>query len=1265
MLKRMLVADPAEMNKAILHEIFGKEYELIQTDSSEEFFRLLMHYKSAISVILVNESIAEKMSIERTEMLDKLKVFENTPVILILNREHGYLKNRVCLPYSDVIHSPVNPHTVKKRVQNLVALFASKDELEQKVQRQMEQILKQNEALKVKQKKINAINNDMLDVLSMVIEYRDVESGKHIRRIQRFTELLLRELAVKYPKYHLDEEKIALITSASSMHDIGKIAIPDSILLKPSRLTPEEFQVMKMHTTKGCEILEQIDAVEKNEYYRYCYDICRYHHEKWDGLGYPDGLAGDEIPIWAQVVSLADCYDALTSKRPYKNAYSHEQAADMIRDGACGAFSDELMECFGKVLPKFKVLAQQYADKAVKNNKAQQFVREQKDHSKDVYLKMSRDDLIALIEHQKELLRETHQRDVQVFYASSDAVFEFDLLHDTVHERKGSLESICGYLPKNYEEAVKLLSEQCAEEYRNRFLRTFRPDGMGKQGAVLECMMKLHGEDYANVRCSAIPVWEDGRMTRIFAGIIELHETALNSLQQTAKDHDVITGLWNLSGVKREIDDYLHHTGKNGYHLMILVDGDDFKSINRRTSYKFGNEILMDMAKELRKQVPDSAILGRIEDDNFLLFVKDCPDKEECMEVVEEVFRAYRQHYRFNDEISIDTTASVGAAMYPRDGTDFDTLFANVSKTVELVKLNGKNMYLFYHAEMEDDLKISVSSDLSLPESHLRTDQAEAYFIPVIHSGSGRILSYDFIETMGEEEHSTAAGLNTLRRLIGEICLMQQQKMALPKLSLLTVLSDSDCEMFVSVLGEIVKKYSLDCRNITLMLPQSLLIGMEDNRLTAFCAALKSMGFGLGVYDFGEGSFYIKCFSDSFFDRVVLAGSFLKETAEGVYPTELTAYFISYFDKLGISAELPSGVSDELIGMICQKTPVPFGVRKKEWISPEEFRKQMEISAAVVEYPVLSHENTSLVLSERVYDEVLEQTRSFIMEWTPRFDKVRISGSFRKLYGYEPVTEDFIGELSKNQFLHAEDIAKFLEKIHAVRYEQGNGEAFIRVYSSRTRSYVWNKVRFAAIRNSVHIPVKVIAVFADVSDESESFLHEQRLDRTDFITNLYNKRAMENKIKSCLYEEGSHKAHSLMIAEIGGYEALEEQFGTAFANAVLKETAENIRELFRDSDIIGRSSGSRFLIFIRGMGSGEKLREKAEQVCMVIKNQYHSENETIRIFGKAGVSVFPQDGTTYDELYSRALDALDVARHSAGQDIAFAADRVGKKLLHE
>ena len=359
----MLVGDNLEMNKIILSEIFGKEYEIIYTNSSEEFLHLLIHCKDEADVILVNQYIAKSLSSEKIELLEKLNVFKNTPVILILDQGHSNKKNTLALPFSDVVHSPVNPYTVKQRVQNLTELFRIKETLENQVQQQMQKILEQNEALKNKEKKINSINNDMLDVLSMVIEYRDVESGKHIRRIQKFTEELLRILSVKYPKYNIDEEKMAPITSASSMHDIGKIAIPDSILLKPGRLTPEEFQIMKQHTSKSCEILEQIDSVEKNDYYKYCHDICHYHHEKWDGLGYPEGLAGDDIPIWAQVVAIADCYDALTSKRSYKDAFSHEKAVEMIRDGACGAFSDEILDCFSMVLPKFKTLALKYADK--------------------------------------------------------------------------------------------------------------------------------------------------------------------------------------------------------------------------------------------------------------------------------------------------------------------------------------------------------------------------------------------------------------------------------------------------------------------------------------------------------------------------------------------------------------------------------------------------------------------------------------------------------------------------------------------------------------------------------------------------------------------------------------------------------------------------------------------------------------------------------------------------------------------------------------
>ena len=1254
----MLVGDNLEMNKIILSEIFGKEYEIIYTSNIEEFLHLLIHYRDEADVILVNQYIAKSLSSEKIELLEKLNVFKNTPVILILDQGHSNKKNTLALPFSDVVHSPVNPYTVKQRVQNLTELFSIKETLENQVQQQMKKIFEQNEALKNKEKKINSINNDMLDVLSMVIEYRDVESGKHIRRIQKFTEELLRTLAVKYPKYNIDEEKIALITSASSMHDIGKIAIPDSILLKPGRLTPEEFQVMKQHTSKGCEILEQIDSVEKNDYYKYCHDICHYHHEKWDGLGYPEGLAGDDIPIWAQVVAIADCYDALTSKRSYKDAFSHERAVEMIRDGACGAFSDEILDCFSMVLPKFKALALKYADKDTdeKENPLQKYINDRNDKD-DIYAKMSRNDLIEKIEHQKDLIKETHQQDTDVFYAGTDYVFEFDLSHDTMHERKGQIKDICGYTPKNYEEAVNMLSENCVEDYKNEFLRKFRLKNIDTKTVIFECLIRFSSDEISNVRFAAVPIADNNnKISKIFFSIIELHDTVFNNIYRTSKNYDTITGFFNLNGIKKEINDYLENTGRNGYHLMILVDGDDFRKINQSTSYKFGNEVLAVLASELKKQIPENALIARVEDDNFLIFIKDCPDREDCLLVVEDLFRAYRHEFKYNDKVTVNTTSSVGAVIYPYDGNNFDTLFENASKTVELVKLNGKNMYMFYNPSMQDEWEIDKnnSCDLANRENDLISMNFDKYLMPVINSNNGHIISYDFIEILWDTnddfsyiynlsgENMSALSIGSIDRLISEIYNIQQESIVMPKLSLITSFESDDSNNITDALHKILNKYPLKYNNICLMLSQSMIDGMSLNSLSNFSAELKNMGFEIGVYNFGSENFNIKCFADGFFDKIVFSLNFLRDISQGIYPADLAAYFISYFAKTGIIAEMPSGISDELIRMIKQKTSIVFGIHKQQLISLEDFKNQMKTSTIAAEYPVLSHENTSLILNEKMYDEILEQTKSFIMEWTPKSDKIKISGSFKKLYGYEPDFEDFIKNLNESQFIHNDDIRKFLEKINSARSENNYSETFIRVYNKNSTSYSWNRVKFVAIRNSANIPIKVIAVFADVSDESDSFLDEKRKDRTDFITNLYNKRVTENKIKNCLHDENSFSSNSLILAEIIGYDELENSLGTVFANAVLKETAENIKELFRDTDIIGKSSGNKFIIFVKGMGYCSKLTEKAEQVCAIIKNKYHSENGVINIFGKAGISVFPHDGATYDELYENAFKALDL-----------------------
>lgn len=194
----------------------------------------------------------------------------------------------------------------------------------------------------------------MVGILSHVVEFRNHEGGDHIRNIRGITELLLRRLVEKTKAYHLSEEDIALIKTASALHDIGKITIPEEILNKPGKLTSEEFAVMKTHAAAGAVILEQMTFGQEKPLFRYALEICRWHHERWDGRGYPDGLSGDQIPISAQVVAMADVYDALVSKRVYKDAYAPDVAVQMILHGDCGAFNPLLLDCLTDLQDTFK-----------------------------------------------------------------------------------------------------------------------------------------------------------------------------------------------------------------------------------------------------------------------------------------------------------------------------------------------------------------------------------------------------------------------------------------------------------------------------------------------------------------------------------------------------------------------------------------------------------------------------------------------------------------------------------------------------------------------------------------------------------------------------------------------------------------------------------------------------------------------------------------------------------------------------------------------
>lgn len=211
--------------------------------------------------------------------------------------------------------------------------------------------------LQLQAEKLQQSNVKIIDILGTVVEYRNLESGEHINRVKGFTKILAERLMEEYPEYGLTPKSVEMISSASALHDIGKIAIPDHILLKPGRLTEEEFDYMKSHTTRGCDILNSIEGVWDDSYGKLSYDICRHHHERYDGKGYPDGLKGEEIPIAAQIVSVADVYDALVTERVYKGAYTKDEAFHMIVNGECGVFSPKLLECFRHVRKDFEALA--------------------------------------------------------------------------------------------------------------------------------------------------------------------------------------------------------------------------------------------------------------------------------------------------------------------------------------------------------------------------------------------------------------------------------------------------------------------------------------------------------------------------------------------------------------------------------------------------------------------------------------------------------------------------------------------------------------------------------------------------------------------------------------------------------------------------------------------------------------------------------------------------------------------------------------------
>lgn len=348
-MEKILIVDDSEMNREILTDMLGGEYEILEACNGKEAITILNKRNTEISLVLLDMVMPEMNGIEVLDVMRKNSWLTDTPVIMISAENSAEVIHKAYeLGVTEFISRPFDDLIVRKRCQNVINLYAK--------QRKLMGLFADQFYEREKESKM------MIDILAHIVEFRNNECGMHVVNVQTYTNILAEAMSEKTDKYGLTTEKIALITKTAALHDVGKICIPDEVLNKPGRLTDEEFAIMKSHSAVGSEMLNDLPFHKNEPLVKMAYAVARWHHERWDGRGYPDRLVGDDIPIEAQLVSLADVYDALTAERCYKKAFSHATALEMITKGECGSFNPLLIECLNERAEQMRLVKEGGAD---------------------------------------------------------------------------------------------------------------------------------------------------------------------------------------------------------------------------------------------------------------------------------------------------------------------------------------------------------------------------------------------------------------------------------------------------------------------------------------------------------------------------------------------------------------------------------------------------------------------------------------------------------------------------------------------------------------------------------------------------------------------------------------------------------------------------------------------------------------------------------------------------------------------------------------
>lgn len=580
--EKILIADDSAMNRAILTEMLGDGYEILEAENGRQAVAILQS-ATDIDLLLLDIMMPEMDGFEVLAMMNKYHWIDEVPVIMIsAENASSYVERAYDLGATDYISRPFDMAVVRRRVINTLMLYAKQKRLVRLV---AEQVYEKEKS-----------NSTMINILSHIVEFRNGESGMHVLHIQTATDILLHTLVQKTDKYHLTAADISLIGTASALHDIGKINIPESILNKPGRLTKEEFEVMKTHTTIGSEILEKLPFQQESDLVKTAYAICRWHHERWDGRGYPDGLKGEQIPIAAQVVSLADVYDALTSERCYKKAFDHDTAVKMILNGECGQFNPLLLECLTECGAQLHRLAD-----------AQ--------HISDALL---RENALPGQEHIAQSLSRLQQKGR--FFNQSVRCIQFDYDEPTGHLSFSAWAAEHMGVPKDLHLPDEVEETGFAPADIARIQKALRATSAEHPYTELSMLLPIDGElRWHHVRLCSL--WSDDSVPTYIgaAGQADPAEQFFDCHHDLY--HDVLTNAYNRRFFEKQLRKLME------VNAIAMLDLDQFKQINDVYGHQAGDDALRMLVSAVTACVRNrSDALVRYGGDEFLLIFPHIPE---------------------------------------------------------------------------------------------------------------------------------------------------------------------------------------------------------------------------------------------------------------------------------------------------------------------------------------------------------------------------------------------------------------------------------------------------------------------------------------------------------------------------------------------------------------------------------------------------------------------------------------------------------------